>query len=134
MDMKEQMLDEFDDTTMVNGARDKVSLFSLAVKQQQAQVAVHTRKAVVQRRGSIIKSRYSPKKSPHSKFILNGKMQSSQHLLAITKNPKSDFDDAEKIKMASQLYIPENKRILKSQKAAVKVDLMKVKKDEEARK
>jgi hypothetical protein len=36
--------------------------------------------------------------------------------------------------MASQLYIPENKRILKSQKAAVKVDLMKVKKDEEARK
>ena len=33
IDMKEQMNDEFNDKTMVNGIRDKVSLFALAVKQ-----------------------------------------------------------------------------------------------------
>lgn len=74
MDMKEQIMEEFDETTMVDGIRDRVSLFGLAVQQQQAVVAVHSRKAVIQRRGSIIKSRYSHKKSPQSKFVTNGRM------------------------------------------------------------
>ena len=40
------MQSEFDESTLVDGMKKHVSLFSLAVNQQQAKVAVHSRRAV----------------------------------------------------------------------------------------
>ena len=63
-----------------------------------------------------------------------GRMQSSQHLLALGGiSKKEQLTEKEREKITSQLYIPSAQREFKKSKV-IKMDIEKVRKDDEERK
>lgn len=106
-EVQSELVGGFDDATR-HPEQNASTLFGRLVQREAVKVKVHSRKSVLQRRGSQTVQLEANRR--RSIFIQDGKMISSQHLLALTK----EQSERNKLNMkASELYIPKEKRKLR---------------------